>query len=223
MCCSVLAETHYIPRQHTANTCSLGGYRQGFPSSCNTLQHTATHCKYLQFFTCNTLQHTATHGNTRQHTATHCNTLQILAALAATNKGSLPTATHCNTLQHTAHTCGFSPAIYCNTLQHMTTQCKYLQRWQLRTRGHFQLQHTATYCNTLQHTATHCKYLQFFTCNTLQHTETHCNTLRIPATLAATNKGSLPTASSRSNLSNVSSTPRILQFFLRSRLHSHFR
>jgi len=32
---------------------------------CNTLQHTATHCK-----------HTATHCNTLQYTATHCNTLQ---------------------------------------------------------------------------------------------------------------------------------------------------
>jgi len=50
---------------------------------CNTLQHTATHCRTLG-------QHTATHCNTLQHTATHCRTL------------GQHTATHCNTLQHTA-------------------------------------------------------------------------------------------------------------------------
>jgi len=69
---------------------------------CNTLQHTATHCKTR----CNALQHTATHLTrtphvsscatllvcfiTLQHTAIHCNTLQH-------------TATHCNTLQLTSH------------------------------------------------------------------------------------------------------------------------
>ena len=48
-----------------------------FVRLCNTLQHTATHCK---------LQHTAKHCNRLQHTATHCNTLRR-------------TATHCDTLQ----------------------------------------------------------------------------------------------------------------------------
>jgi len=50
-------------------------------SSCNTLQHVATHCNTLQHTAtrCNTLQHVATHGNTLQHIATRCNTLQHVA------------------------------------------------------------------------------------------------------------------------------------------------
>jgi len=66
--------------------------------TCNTLQHTATHCI--------SLQHTATHCNALQHTATHCNTLQR-------------TASHCNILQHTA--------THCNALQHTATHCNTLQ------------------------------------------------------------------------------------------------
>ena len=44
-----------------------------YGSTCNTLQHTATHCNTLQHTTthCNTPQHTATHRNTPQHTATY--------------------------------------------------------------------------------------------------------------------------------------------------------
>ena len=39
---------------------------------------------------------------------------------------------------------------------------------------------SATHCNTLQHTATHCNTLQHSAthCDTLQHTATHCNTLQ---------------------------------------------
>ena len=40
--------------------------------SCNTLQHTATHCSILQ--------HTVAYCNTLQHTATHCSILQHTAA-----------------------------------------------------------------------------------------------------------------------------------------------
>ena len=63
---------------------------------CNTLQHTATHCKSctvcVSFFAgsdprrrrrvpthCSTLQHTEAHCSTLQHTAAHCNTLQHTA------------------------------------------------------------------------------------------------------------------------------------------------
>jgi len=75
---------------HHATACRTGGWVCAAPkkavgvSSCQDLQHAATHC--------NTLQHIATHCNTLQHTATHCNTLQH-------------TATHCNTLQHTTTHC----------------------------------------------------------------------------------------------------------------------
>ena len=75
---------------------------------CNTLQHTATHCKTLQHI-CNTLQHAKIYCNTF---ATLCNTLQHTIASSCSTLQH--TATHCNTLQHTA--------THCNTLQHTATQ-----------------------------------------------------------------------------------------------------
>ena len=83
-------------------------------STCNTLQHTATHC--------NTLQHTATHCNTLQHTATY-----VTVLIFQRRSVLLDTATHYNTLQHSApryitlqHT-----ATHCNTLQ-LTAICPFL-------------------------------------------------------------------------------------------------
>ena len=65
-------------------------------TSCNMLQHAATHYNVLQHTTtyCNTLQHAATHYTTLHHTATYCNVLQH-------------TTPHCIILQHIA--------TYCNT------------------------------------------------------------------------------------------------------------
>ena len=91
--------------------------------------------------TCNTLQHTATHYNTLQHTATHYNVPQY-ALLQRYVTYLIPVrdmahscvyhnlqhiATRCNALQHTA--------THCNTLQHTATH-------------HNVLQHTLTTCRS---------------------------------------------------------------------------
>jgi len=59
--------------------------------SCNTLQHTATHCHALHY--------TSTHGNKRKHTATRCNTGSYSNFLEAKSVGR----THIHTCEH-AHT-----------------------------------------------------------------------------------------------------------------------
>ena len=71
-CCRTSMHFARWPYQLFVRTC-----RVCVATHCNTLQHTATHCK---------LQHTAKHCNALQHTATHCNTLRR-------------TTTHCDTLQ----------------------------------------------------------------------------------------------------------------------------
>jgi len=82
-------------------------------TSCNTLQHTATHCNTPRIYRSQSEQ-AATHCNTpriyRSHSeqaATHCNTLQHTAthhAFTGLRANKLQhTATHCNTLQHTTH------------------------------------------------------------------------------------------------------------------------
>jgi len=105
MCLQVPTATHWYTLCHTA-------------IRCNTLQQTATHCKYI-------LQLTATHCqlsddtrdlwhvsakahystlkrcNTLQHTATHCIALQRSAAHYKHAANTLQhTVTHRNTLQH---------------------------------------------------------------------------------------------------------------------------
>ena len=81
---------HPTPTSASSLLTSSVYFSIGAASSCNTLQHNATHCITLQHSAglCNSLHHNAI----LQHTATHCNTLQH-------------TATHCNTLQHTATYC----------------------------------------------------------------------------------------------------------------------
>jgi len=135
--------------------------------SCNTLQHTATHCNtrlsWHWMARCNTLKHTAIRCNTLQHTATQVVFYDIRWLIAA----------HCNTLQHTAtrvvRDIWWCIAIRCSTLQHTATYCSTLQHESF-VRLHDSLQHIATHCNTLQHNVTHS--------DTLQNTATHCNTLQ---------------------------------------------
>jgi len=105
--------------------------------TCNTLQHTATHCDNSHTVTHrNTLQHTTTHCDTPQHTATHCNAPQRTSLHSSYvhhwSVGVNESRAHCNTPQHTA--------THRNTLQHTATLCN----------------RTATHRNALQHTATHC-------------------------------------------------------------------
>jgi len=45
----------------------------------------SSYSTWRAFSTCNTLQHTATHCNTLQHTATHCNTLQHIISLVSSH------------------------------------------------------------------------------------------------------------------------------------------
>jgi len=164
---ATLCHIEFLPRR------SIFG---GWPSRCNTLQHTATHCNTLQRTAthCSILQHTAAHCNTLQHTARYCTmgwlrlagSLKLQVSFAEYHlfyrallqkrhiilrsllfEATLFTATHCDTMQHTA--------TRCSTLQHTATHCNTLQR-------------TASHCNTLQHTAA--------LCSTLQHTAAHCST-----------------------------------------------
>ena len=146
----------------------------GDSSSCNTLQHTATHCNTLQHTvrirtrmrmgvtssSCSILQHTATHCFTLRHTATHCITLQHrrnnLILSAGGTWGGLCVAIDLNLLQQ-------SVATDCFLLQQSVGQVDRdspVDALQLPP-----LQHAC--CDTLQHTLTHR--------NTLQHTATHCN------------------------------------------------
>ena len=122
---------------------------------CNTLQHTAIHCKTQ----CNTLQHTSTHCKT-PHASTHwqwlldeagLNVNQVLILDLDVHQGDGTAAIFQGTriLQHTA--------THCITLQDSRANCNALQR-------------TATHGNTRQHTATHG--------NTLHHAAAHCTTLQ---------------------------------------------
>jgi len=164
-------------------------------NTCNTLQHTATHCSALSVradfemildpfdmpHSCvwheldpidqnGNLQHTTTRYNTLQHTATHCNTLQH-------------TATFCNTLQHTAVLHEFARILrwfftHLTCLVHLRIHAWFICAWYESDSKRYSqdsLPHTAPHCNTLQHTATHS--------NTLQHTATHCNTLQHTAAM----------------------------------------
>jgi len=159
--------------------CALESDISSFPVqilSCNTLQHTATHCN------CNTLQHTATHCNTLHHAAPHralllCHYSVCANLISRHSRYTFLAATHCNTLQHTATRCNTMQhtATHCNTLQHDATHCNTLHH----TAPHCTtLHHTATHRNTLQHTATRCNTLQHAAtyCNMLQHAATRCNT-----------------------------------------------
>jgi len=116
------------------------------PPHCNTLQHTAAHCKktvypgmsaqqladaILGSSHCNTLQHTATHCNTMKETCVHRHVSAVAEGCGIGLVTRKHTAAHCGTLRHTA--------AHCNTLQHTETHCNTLQ-------------HTATRCNTLKQT-----------------------------------------------------------------------
>ena len=136
-------------------------------TNCNTLQHTASKCRWQASMRgngapanrSNRLQRIkthATHYNTLEQIATHCDILQH-------------TATHCNTLQHAA--------THYNTLQHTTTCCNTCQA---SMRGNGALANCETHYNSLHHPASHCSSLQHTAtlCNMLQLTATHCNTLQ---------------------------------------------
>ena len=142
-------------------------------TSCNTLQHIATHLclghlrldTRLSYFTFN-----PTHYNTLQQTATDCEIRPN-------------TATHCNTLQHTA--------THCNTPQHPATHAPHLQSYAARHQTitfdiqSDTLQHAATRCNTLQHAATHLCLVHMRLHTRPSHLTlnmTHYNTLQHTAT-----------------------------------------
>jgi len=125
--------------------------------TCNTLQHTATHCMQhsgresitrCNFTRRNTLKHIATRCNTLQHTATHCNTLRRSA-----------TASSRECIMHY----NFTP---CNALQHTTTHRNTLQ---LQLVGNSSLTATS-FPATLLPTAH---------CDSLRRTTTHCNTFQL--------------------------------------------
>ena len=106
-CCSFLMQCLAVWRVSTSITL----WAPSYTLTCNTLQHTATHCYALQHNATQCIRATrslATHCNTLQHTATHCDTLRH-----NTHELHIPlrhTATHFRTLQHTA--------AHCNTLRH---------------------------------------------------------------------------------------------------------
>ena len=126
------------------NTCSC-------TSTCNTLQHTATHCTTLHHTAthCNALQHTVTHCNALQQTTPHCNTLRYTAA-------------HCNILQHTA--------THCNALHHPATHCNTVVV--LVVEGFCALPSPSLH-NTVQCVAVRCIELQCIAecCSVLQNTD----------------------------------------------------
>ena len=124
---------------------------------------------------CNTLQHTATHRNTLQHTATQCNTLQHTYARLYSSMCDIT----CNTLQHTATHC-YTPqhtATHCNTHMHICISS--LESLLVCVCDHCNtLQFTATHCDTMQHTATHICTSEFLhVWHNVQHNATYrCNT-----------------------------------------------
>jgi len=170
-------------------------------TSCNTLQHTATHSMFwyttrsdaMDCILMGTLQHTAT------HTATRCNTLQrILYSGALHDQLSCiirnapqhtattlqphcnHTATHCNALQHTA--------THCNTLQHVANTLQhtlYSGALPVQIALH-QERHSTAYRNKLQHKLQYTIYSSALRnqmrwnslpphCNTAKHTATYLN------------------------------------------------
>jgi len=172
---------------------------------CNTMQHTAIHCKTVHEYTatqsscdslrrdiwhmlhiathCNTLQHTATHCNTLKHTATNCNTFHLpdISHVTTLSNPLQPTATQCNPLQHNATQCntshlpGISGIVVCCSV----VWC--VAVWCCV------LQHVAVCCRVYTHIRGTCHGVvivgwQVLDCNALQHTAAHCNTLQHAAT-----------------------------------------
>ena len=115
--------------------------------NCNTLQHTATHCKgvhhspvhaHAHMRTVKTHgKHTATHLNALQHVAMHCNTFQ-------------------NTLQKSVLLCGARARVRCSTA-HAHAHVHTMQRTAIYGNGaHCSPAHAHAHMRTFQ---THCNSL----------------------------------------------------------------
>jgi len=93
-------------------------------TDCNTLHHTS-------LYVCSALETSTTVRNTLQHAATHCNTLQYYTTLMFARTLTHPHhfTTRCNTLQHPAthHEYSRCPRHTRTILQHAATRCNTLQ------------------------------------------------------------------------------------------------
>jgi len=97
-CCSRSRVLHlstymplHLPDTHASTACCMP------LKSCNTLQHTTTHCSILQQLHSACLSRPATHCNTLQHTATHSITLCNKCMLHALEELQHTATHHCNT------------------------------------------------------------------------------------------------------------------------------
>ena len=120
--------------------------------SCNTLQHTATHCntQKMSLSRPHTLDYITLSCNTLQHTATHKRWVWLVRTHLITCV--------CHMWLHVCVTCDHI-TLSCNTLQHTATHCNILQHTMkelciVRTHWITSLW-VATHCKLLQHTATH--------------------------------------------------------------------
>ena len=108
-------------------------------SSCNTLQHTATHC--------NTLQHTATHCNTLQHTATHLRVQANYHILVVMEGPEIEDIWHMSDFSRVLQ----CVAVCCSVLQCVAECCSVLQRCNRRHLAYVKFVIRVTYMCDMTH------------------------------------------------------------------------